>query len=83
MLSFGVKDAVGTVGRWQVQPNAVNSVPRKVQLDIDIRDIDQARRDEVVEAVQTAAQQIATQRKVRDALDSQHCVCDATSDSVL
>jgi hypothetical protein len=65
VLSFGVRDAVGTAGRWLVVPNAVNSVPRFAQLDIDVRDIDAARRDEVLRAVDGGAQSIAVRRRVR------------------
>ena len=33
----GAIDTVGTTGRWEVVPNAVNSVPREATLEIDIR----------------------------------------------
>lgn len=64
-LATGVEDTVATVGRWQVAPNAVNSVPRDVVLDIDIRDIDLQRRDSVLQAITDQAASIATKRKVR------------------
>lgn len=52
-------DAVGTVGLMSVAPGAVNSVPREVVMDIDIRDIDAARRDGVLEGVRAAARAAA------------------------
>ena len=64
-MSFGVQDAVGTAGSWQISPNAVNSVPRKASLQLDMRDIDEARRDEVLQHVIAAAKAIAERRKVR------------------
>ena len=59
-------DTVGTVGRWEVSPNAVNSVPREAALEIDIRDIDADRRDRLVADVLEAAKKVAERRKVRD-----------------
>ncbi|KAK2078866.1 hypothetical protein QBZ16_002556 [Prototheca wickerhamii] len=58
-------DTVGTVGRWEVSPNAVNSVPREAALEIDIRDIDADRRDRLVADVLEAAKKVAERRKVR------------------
>lgn len=65
VLATGGIDTVGTTGRWEVAPNAVNSVPREAILEIDIRDIDGTRRDSVVEAVRNEAQAVAERRKVR------------------
>ena len=36
----GARDTVGTVGLLTVDPGAVNSIPRRVRMDIDIRDTD-------------------------------------------
>lgn len=56
----GNVNSVATCGLVQVKPGAVNSIPRDVRLEIDIRDIDLARRDamlvEVRAAVRTAAE---------------------------
>ncbi len=41
----GSPDTVGTVGLLTLEPGAVNSIPRHVRMDIDIRDTDHARRD--------------------------------------
>ncbi|KAI7836995.1 hypothetical protein COHA_009177 [Chlorella ohadii] len=64
-LGTGVIDTVATVGSWQVQPNAVNSVPRETALEIDVRDIDGPRRDGVLAAIKAKAAAIAERRKVR------------------
>jgi ureidoglycolate amidohydrolase len=61
----GSTDTVGTVGVCQVFPGAVNSVPSHTRLEIDIRDIDLARRDRVIGQVTTACAAIAERRGVR------------------
>lgn len=50
-LDAGAIDAVGTAGFLQIGPNSMNSVPREAKLEIDIRDIDAARRDRTVSTV--------------------------------
>jgi ureidoglycolate amidohydrolase len=51
VLQTGAIDAVGTTGRFDIGPNTVNSVPREAKLEIDIRDIDAARRDGIVSTI--------------------------------
>lgn len=62
--STGVTDTVGTVGVCDVFPSAINSIPSRVKLEIDIRDTDEARRDGVLERVLKAAAEVAAQRNV-------------------
>ena len=50
-LATGAIDTVATVGTCDVYPGAVNSVPSRVLLQLDIRDIDPARRESVMQAV--------------------------------
>ena len=50
-LDAGAIDAVGTTGFLQIGPNSMNSVPREAKLEIDIRDIEAARRDRTVASV--------------------------------
>jgi N-carbamoyl-L-amino-acid hydrolase len=61
----GAIDTVGTCGVCDVFPGAVNSVPSRVRLELDIRDIDRARRDSVIDAVSRAAGQACHKRGVR------------------
>lgn len=63
-LETGVQDTVATVGKWEIDPNAVNSVPREVTLWIDIRDIDVARRDSLVNRTVRIADMMAERRNV-------------------
>ena len=63
-LATGAIDTVATVGMCDVFPGAVNSVPSRVTLSLDVRDIDQARRDSVLDTIQQKAQSIAARRGV-------------------
>ncbi len=60
----GVIDTVATVGICEVFPGAVNSIPSRVRLETDIRDIDGARRDGVIEALMKACADVAQRRGV-------------------
>jgi N-carbamoyl-L-amino-acid hydrolase len=62
--STGVIDTVGTVGVCEVFPGAVNSIPSRVRLETDIRDIDGARRDRVIDALHTACTDVQGRRGV-------------------
>jgi ureidoglycolate amidohydrolase len=62
--STGVIDTVGTVGVCEVFPGAVNSIPSRVRLECDIRDIDGARRDRVLDALGAACADTAARRGV-------------------
>lgn len=61
-LATQSRDTVATCGLVQVLPGAVNSIPREVRLEIDIRDIDGARRDRVLADVRAAAKAAAARR---------------------
>ena len=63
-LSTGTIDTVATVGTCQVHPGAVNSVPSRVALELDLRDTDPGRRDEVIAAVRSDIAEIAKKRGV-------------------
>jgi len=62
--STGVIDTVGTVGICELFPGAVNSIPSRVTITTDIRDIDRARRDGVMAALATAIEEISGGRGV-------------------
>jgi len=63
--STGSDDTVGTVGVCDVFPGAVNSVPLRARLEVDVRDIDGARRDGVLATIRQACDQTAARRGVR------------------
>ena len=58
----GAVDTVATVGICDVFPGAVNSIPSRVRLSVDIRDTDLQRRDRVVQTIETACHSIAMER---------------------
>jgi N-carbamoyl-L-amino-acid hydrolase len=58
-------DTVATVGMVMVHPGAVNSVPSRVQLTLDIRDTDVPRRDSVMNALHADIREIGHRRGVR------------------
>jgi N-carbamoyl-L-amino-acid hydrolase len=62
--SSGTSDTVGTVGICEVFPGAVNSIPSRVTMTTDVRDIDRARRDAVLTALATAIAQVSARRGV-------------------
>ncbi len=62
--STGAIDTVGTVGVCEVFPGAVNSIPSRVKLETDIRDINGARRDSVLDALRSKCAEAAERRGV-------------------
>ncbi len=60
----GAADTVATVGICEVFPGAVNSIPSRVRLSIDIRDTDLARRDAVMKITENACRAISEKRRV-------------------
>jgi ureidoglycolate amidohydrolase len=60
----GSIDTVATVGICDVFPGAVNSIPSRVRLSLDLRDTDLARRDAAMQAIESAAEEIAARRNV-------------------
>jgi ureidoglycolate amidohydrolase len=63
-LSTGAIDTVATVGTCDVHPGAVNSVPSRVVLQLDIRDTDPSRRESVMQAVRLDCEEIRGRRGV-------------------
>lgn len=55
-------DTVATVGRIRCTPNAVNVIPGKVELSIDVRDVEQTRIDSAAAALSAAVSAIAERR---------------------
>jgi N-carbamoyl-L-amino-acid hydrolase len=57
-------DTVATVGTCDVYPGAVNSVPSRVTLQVDVRDIDPVRREGVMQSVRRDIEALAARREV-------------------
>ena len=62
--SSGAIDTVATTGVCTVFPGAINSIPSRVKLEIDVRDIVQTRRDAVLEALEKACREVSARRGV-------------------
>jgi len=62
--STGAIDTVGTVGVCEVFPGAVNSIPSRVTITTDVRDIDRSRRDSVLDALRAVCDEVSARRGV-------------------
>lgn len=60
----GAPDSVATVGVFDVHPGAVNSIPSRVFLTVDVRDTELERRDGMVTRIQREVEVIARGRHV-------------------
>ncbi len=62
--SSGAPDTVATVGMCEVFPGAINSIPSRVRISVDIRDTGLERRDGVIKAMEKACNAISANRRV-------------------
>ncbi len=69
-LLTGVIDTVATTGFFQIHPGAVNSIPSRANLEIDVRDIVLERRDAVVAQIYQRWATISARRNVSGALET-------------
>jgi N-carbamoyl-L-amino-acid hydrolase len=76
--SSGAADTVATVGVCEVFPGAVNSIPSRVGMTLDIRDTDQVRRDGAMQRIERASQSISSKRQV--SIQSELLNADAPAD---
>ncbi len=74
----GAIDTVATVGICDVFPGAVNSIPARVRLSVDIRDTDLQRRDLVMRTIEAACHSISAKRQV--SVSSELLNADAPAD---
>lgn len=63
-LGTGSIDTCGTVGKCEIFPGAVNSIPAKVVLEVDVRDTDENRRNRVLEQIRDTCSEIAAHRNL-------------------
>jgi N-carbamoyl-L-amino-acid hydrolase len=75
----GTLDTVGTAGICEVHPGAINSIPSRVQLGVDLRDIDCDRRDRVLHEIEASAEAIARRRSVQVRFEMLNVDAPATS----
>jgi N-carbamoyl-L-amino-acid hydrolase len=60
----GAIDTVATVGICEIFPGAVNSIPSRVRLSVDVRDTNLQRRDALMDKIETTRDSISTKRQV-------------------
>jgi N-carbamoyl-L-amino-acid hydrolase len=60
----GSADTVATLGLLQVHPGAVNAIPSRTYMEIDVRDVERQRRDEVLQHIEQVAKHIGDARNV-------------------
>ena len=72
-------DTVATVGICDVFPGAVNSIPARVRLTVDVRDTNQERRDGVLRALEDACRSTSANRQV--AIHTELLNADAPAES--
>jgi ureidoglycolate amidohydrolase len=63
--SSGAIDTVATVGICDVFPGAVNSIPAKVCLSVDVRDTNLERRDQVLRKLEDTCRAVEAKRRVK------------------
>jgi ureidoglycolate amidohydrolase len=63
-LESGSPDTVATSGALRVEPNAINSIPFRVVMEVDLRDTDLATRDRVLDRIRREATRICERRKL-------------------
>jgi N-carbamoyl-L-amino-acid hydrolase len=67
--TMGSTDTVATTGILDVHPRAVNSIPSRTYLEIDIRDIDGQRRNAVLQFIRERAARIGEQRGIKTTVE--------------
>ena len=76
----GSPDTVGTTGVFRIEPGAVNSIPHRAWLEIDLRDTQVQTRDEALEKIEQAAPQICSRRGIELQIErlnvDQPAICD-------
>jgi N-carbamoyl-L-amino-acid hydrolase len=77
----GAVDSVATVGICDVFPSAVNSIPAKVTLSVDIRDTNLLRRDVMIHSLEAACRATSAKRRVE--IGCQLLNADAPAESAL
>jgi len=62
--TMGSVDTVGTIGVCELFPGAINSIPSRVRLEIDVRDVDEERRNAVMSHAERVGVLVAERRGV-------------------
>ncbi len=80
-VESGSPDTVATVGMFDVYPRAVNSIPSRVFMTVDVRDTNLGRRDRAVSKIREAVSSISQKRGVEAQVDVINADPPATCDA--
>lgn len=79
-LTTGSLDTVGTTGIFKIEPGAVNSIPCRAWLEIDVRDTNVVLRDQALAKIEKLARRICARRGVKLRFESLNmdppAICD-------
>ena len=77
----GSSDTVGTTGIFRIEPGAVNSVPCRAWLEIDLRDTLVPTRDAALQQIENAVRDICARRQIEFTMERLNvdppAICDA------
>jgi ureidoglycolate amidohydrolase len=79
--SFGGIDTVATTGVLDIYPRAINSIPSRTYLEIDVRDIDLERRDLVLDRIKGQAKELGEEHGQTTTIELINADRPATCDS--
>ncbi len=80
-LNSGSPDTVGTTGVFRIEPGAVNSIPCRARLEIDLRDTQIDTRDATLSRIEAAIKSICERRKIEFKLERLNVDAPAICDS--
>ncbi|MDQ6631162.1 MAG: M20 family metallo-hydrolase [Verrucomicrobiota bacterium] len=82
-LTSGSPDTVGTTGVFNIEPGAVNSIPCRAWLEIDLRDTQISTRDAALKKVENSVREICQRREIPFELKKLNVDAPAICDSTL
>ncbi len=82
-VTSGSPDTVGTTGVFRIEPGAVNSVPCRAWLEIDLRDTRLATRDAALQRIENSVGELCKKRGVEFKLERLNVDAPAICDSRL
>jgi len=82
-LASGSADTVATTGVFRIEPGAVNSIPSRVWLEIDLRDTQLTTRDAALRRIESAVPEICQRRGVEFQLERLNVDAPASCDRAL
>src|SRR5205823_1252657 len=82
-LGSGSPDTVGTTGVFRIEPGAVNSVPCRAWLEIDLRDTQLTTRDAALKRIENAVPPICQRRGIEFQIERLNVDAPAICDSHL